>query len=248
VAVSGDIKSGFEVKCGGDLQVNGIIEDCKVLAKGNVLCRYGFVGRGGGVIEAEGDVSLGYMKNQTVIALGNVNIAKEAINCNITARKSIKIYGHSLSAAGGTLVTAESIVLKTAGNISGVETVLRVDYAREHVEEMAKMKAAVDEHNANIKKLTDSLNAMPPAKRADKELARKLKGAAMAIKQQIAALETKMRALHIVMEKFENNFIRIDRCAYPGTVIKFGQRSMTLSDMLAGGKTIRVIDSEIRVL
>jgi hypothetical protein len=56
-----------------------------------------------------------------------------------------------------------------------------------------------------------------------------------------------MRAVNVQMNKFENSFIRIDRLAYPGTIIKIGHHNMTLSDTLAGGKTIRVVDNEIKV-
>ena len=247
IAINGDVKSGFEVNCGGDLQVNGLIEDSRVTVKGNVLCRYGFVGTGKGVIDAGGDVNLTYMKNQTLISQGNVNIAKEAINCNILARKSIKIYGHSLSAAGGTLISTESIVVKTVGNISGIKTTLQIDPEPEFVDEMLKMTAAVEQHRSNIKKLTQSLETMPASKKQDKELVRKLKTAVITTQQQILALEESMRALHVAMYKFENSFIRIDRCAYPGTVIKIGPRKMEVTDILTGGRTIRMVEQEIKV-
>jgi len=248
VAINGDVKSGFEVNCGGDLQVNGLIEDSRLTVKGNVLCRYGFVGTGKGVIDAGGDVNLTYMKNQTLITQGNVNIAKEAINCNIFARKSIKIYGHSLSAAGGTLISTESIVVKTVGNISGIKTTLQIDPEPKFVEEMLKMNAAVEQHKLNIKKLTQSLESMPAAKRLDKDLVRKVKNAVITTQQQILTLEESMRALNIVMNRFENSFIRVDRCAYPGTVIKIGRSKMEVTEVLTGGKTLRMVEGDIKVL
>jgi len=248
VAINGDIKSGFEVKCGGDLQVNGIIEDCDVTVKGNVLCRYGFVGNGKGTIKSGGDVNLVYIKNQTVVSRGNVNIAKESINSNITARKSIKIHGHNLSVAGGVLAANESITVKTVGNISGVKTTLAIEPEPELVAQMAIFKTSVEQHETNVAKLTQSIETLPPAKRADKEFVRKLKNAIIAIKQEIQAVEEKMRALNIVMNRFENSFIRIERCAYPGTIFQIGQRQLVLTEILNAGKTLRMIDQEIKVL
>ncbi|MDR0331361.1 MAG: FapA family protein [Chitinispirillales bacterium] len=248
IVINGDIKSGFGVTCGGDLQVSGLIEYCMVAVEGNVLCRYGFVGNGKGVIEAKGDVNLNFMKNQTVIAGGNVNIAKEAINSSITAHKSIKVYGNSLSVAGGTLVANESIVLKTVGNISGVKTTLQIEHDPELVREASNATDAIAQLEDNIKRLNATISALPPTKRNDKEFMRKMKNAIIVIRQQIATLEDRVRVLNTAMNKFENRFVRIDRCAYPGTTIKFGTKNMALSDMLAGGKTIRVVDSEIRVL
>ncbi|MDR2693318.1 MAG: FapA family protein [Chitinispirillales bacterium] len=248
IMINGDVKSGFDVECGGDLQVKGIIEDCKVTVKGNILCKFGFVGNGKGTITADGNVNLGFMKNQTVVAGGNVNIAKEAINCNITATKSISVYGHPLSVAGGTLSSNGSITVRTVGNISGVKTTLQINPEPELIAEMDKIKAAISQNEDNAKKLETMIKSMPPAEQVrNKEHVRKLKNTIIAIKQQIAALEGKGRLLNITMNKFENAFIRIDRCAYPGTTVKFGNMNMALSDTLQGGKTIRVINQEIRV-
>jgi uncharacterized protein (DUF342 family) len=248
ILINGDIKSGFEVECGGDLQVKGIIEDCKVTVKGNVLCKFGFVGNGKGTITADGNVNLGFMKNQTVVAGGNVNIAKEAINCNITATKAINVYGHPLSVAGGTLASNGSITVRTVGNISGVKTTLQIDPEPELIVEMNKIKTAIAQNEENAKKLETMIKGMSPAEQVkNKEHVRKLKNTIIAIRQQIAALEEKARLLNITMNKFENAFIRIDRCAYPGTTVRFGNMNMALSDTLQGGKTIRVINQEIRV-
>ncbi len=92
------------------------------------------------------------------------------------------------------------------------------------------------------------IKKMPPAEQVrNKEHVRKLKNTIILIRQQIGALEGKMRLLNITMNKFENAFIRIDRMAYPGTTVRFGTMNMALSDTLQGGKTIRVINQEIRV-
>jgi len=248
VGVNGDLKSGFEVHCGGDLQVNGTIEDCIAMVKGHVLCRYGFVGNGKGLIDAGGDVNLVYVKNQTVIAGGTVNIAKESINSNITARKSIKIHGHNLSVAGGILAAHESIIIKTVGNISGIKTFVQIVPEPELVAQMNAMQTMTAQHEDNIKKLTTTLETMTPAKKMDKDFVRKIKNAIIMIKQEISSLEEKMRALSITMNNYENSYIRIDRCAYPGTVFSIGQRNLVVTQMMNSGKTLKLVGQEIKVL
>ncbi|MCL2220179.1 MAG: FapA family protein [Chitinispirillia bacterium] len=248
VGVNGDIKAGFDVYCGGDLQVNGLVEDCKVTVKGHVLCRYGFVGNGRGIIDAGGDVNLVYVKNQTVVSGGTVSIAKEAINSSITARKSIKIYGHNLSVAGGTLAANESITIKTAGNISGVKTIIQIVPEPELVAQLESFRTMTAQHEENIRKLSATLDTLPPAKRIDKEFVRKLKNAIIMIKQEVLNIEEKMRTLMVEMNKFDNSFIRIDRCAYPGTIFSIGPRNMIVTEQMNGGKTLRLIDQEIKVI
>jgi uncharacterized protein (DUF342 family) len=251
VTVKGDVKSGFDVTCGGDLQVNGLIEDCKITTNGNVLCKYGFVGTGKGIIEAKGDVNLLYIKNQTIISEGSVNIAKESINSNIIAHKSINVYGQRLSVAGGKLISMGAIVVKAVGNISGIQTTLQIDPDPLLTKELENTQASYEQHSENINKIAQTLKNIPPDKRNDKELVFKLKSTIDKLKQQQLDLENKMRIITALIDKYENTFIRVDRMAYPGTTFQFGpkkQMSLTLTDMMTGGRTVKVVGGEVKIV
>jgi hypothetical protein len=247
VCIKGDIRGGFDVECGGDLQIHGIIEDCNLTVGGSVLCRYGFVGNGKGLIDAKGDVNLGFIKNQNVNCTGSVNIAKESINSNITANK-IQIHGNTLSVAGGILAATDSIIVRTAGNISGIRSVLQIIPPIELTEEFNKTETANKELQEKLKKVNQQMQTLPPKARLDRELMKKFKDAINVVQQQIVALEERLRKLHIEMNNFDDAFIRIDRCAYPGTIFKFGQRNMVLTEMLNGVKSLRLINGEIRII
>ncbi|MDR0306331.1 MAG: FapA family protein [Chitinispirillales bacterium] len=247
ITIKGDIKSGFEVKCGGDLQVHGIIEDCIIDVGESLLCKYGFVGNGKGIINAKSDVNLGFIKNQNVNCAGSVNIAKESINSNINASK-IQIHGNTLSAAGGILTATNSIIVRTVGNISGIKTILQIVPPPELTEEFNKAEAAAKDFTDKLKKLNYQMQSLPPKARLDAELMKKFKNATIAVQQQIAALEDRQRKLHIQMNNFDDAFIRIDRVAYPGTIFKFGQRNMVLTEMLNGVKSLRLINMEIKII
>jgi len=247
ICVKGDIRGGFDVDCGGDLQVHGIIEDCNIKVGGSLLCRYGFVGNGNGLVVAKGDVNLGFIKNQNVMCEGSVNIAKESINSNITANK-IQIHGNTLSVAGGTLAATDSIIVRTAGNISGIRSILQIVPPLAITEEYNKTETANKELQEKLKKVNQQMQTLPPKARLDKELMDKFRNAINVVQQQLAALEDRLRKLHIEMNNFDEAFIRIDRCAYPGTIFKFGQRNMVITEMLNGVKSLRLINGEIRVI
>ncbi|MCL2689452.1 MAG: FapA family protein [Chitinispirillia bacterium] len=247
VCVKGDVRSGFDVDCGGDLQIHGIIEDCNLKIGGSLLSRGGFVGNGEGLIIAKGDVNLGFIKNQNVICEGSVNIAKESMNSNITAKK-IQIHGNTLSVAGGILAATDSIIVRTAGNISGIRSVLQIIPPLPLTEEYNKTETANKELQEKLKKVNQQMNTLPPKARLDKELMRKFRDAIAVVQQQITALEERLRKLHIEMNNYDEAFMRIDRCAFPGTIFKFGQRNMVLTEMLNGVKSLRLINGEIRVI
>ncbi|MFP4679352.1 MAG: flagellar assembly protein A [Chitinispirillaceae bacterium] len=250
VLIDGDVKSGFDVQCGGDLQVGGVIEDCHISVKGNLLCKYGFIGQGNGYIEAKGDVNLGFIKNQTVRCRGNVNVAKEVLNGTIIARKSITIHGNPISVAGGTLTSNESIVVETSGNASGVKTILEIGPDYTLTEELHRTELQIQELNTNLKKLAQTLESSDPRKQSSSQLEvlKKVKQKIATIRQQITILEQRKEVINEKSDKFDECFINIKRSALPGTVFKFGQRHYFVKEKITGPKNIRLVNLEIKVL
>ncbi len=70
--IKGDVKSGFEVRSENDVQIEGLMEDAKVISGDSVVIKKGLAGKGKGIIEAKGDVILKFCENQTIKAKGNI--------------------------------------------------------------------------------------------------------------------------------------------------------------------------------
>jgi hypothetical protein len=255
VLVKGDVKSGFIVECGGDLEVGGTIEDCKIIAGGTVLAKHGFLGQGKGIIEAKGDVNIGFMKNQTIKSRKNVVIAKEALNCTIYARNTIAVHGNPLSVAGGHLMARDSITVHTAGNASQIRTTLEAGTDFTLVEELKKTEAHIVEIGENRQKLIDPIKKfdhlltikrkLPPK---EEFLYLKLRNAVVRYDQQLHELEMRKKTIADKMRDMENAFIKIEHGAMPGTILKIGERYFLVRDEVIGPKTVRLIRQEIRIL
>jgi hypothetical protein len=255
VVVTGDVKGGFNVDCGGDLQIGGVIEDSIINVGGNILCKYGLVGQGKGIVEAAGDVNLGFMKNQTLKCKKDVNIAKEVLNSNIYARKSINIHGKPLSVAGGYLVARDSITLHTVGNHSGIRTTLEVGVDYLLVEELQKTDTVLNELMANYAKLNESqikyskiIAQKGKYATQEKTMVAKLVEMMAKYKQQMAALEERKKLIMKKLYYFDIAFIKIEHAALPGTLFKFGERHHLVKDEVIGPKTVRLIDHEIKII
>lgn len=255
VVISGDIKSGFNVECGGDLQVNGTIEDSKVTIGGNLLCRMGFVGQGKGLIVAKGDVNLNFTKNQVIKSRQNINIAREAINSTIFARKTITVHGKPLSAAGGLLTAGESVSLHAVGNQSGIRTVLEVGIDFTLIEEVEKKELLFLELSEKYSKLLESekkyerilviRKQLPPK---DRFLLERIRKAITMYKQQMDLIEKQKMEICSKMYDTANAFIKIEHSAMPGTMFKFGERHFLVKEEIIGPKTVRLINHEIKVI
>jgi len=255
VTISGDVKSGFSVTCGGDLQVDGTIEDADITVGGVVLCKFGFVGQGKGIIEAKGDVNVGFLKNQTIRSRGNISIARESINGTVLSRKGINIYGNPLSAAGGALTAREHIEVHTVGNQTGIKTLLEVGLDYTLIEELDKTEAHKQEAIQNLKKIVETYRKyerlikikrkLPPK---DQALYEKLRETILKYQKQIQALEKRIELIDKKMYQFDTAYIRVHHSAMPGTLMKFGERHFLVKEEIVGPKTIRLVNFEIRVI
>ncbi|MBN2035757.1 MAG: DUF342 domain-containing protein [Chitinispirillaceae bacterium] len=255
VIINGDIKAGFSVECGGDLQVSGIIEDCTLTVGGNVLCKHGFVGQGKGTIDAKGDVNLGFLMNQTVRSHKSVNVAKEAINSTIYARESVSIHGKPVSIAGGTVVARDLVSVYAAGNQSGVRTAIETGLDFTLAEELKKNELQVAEVSQKSRKVIEAIKryrnvaAVKKKFSAQEEfLFNKLKLAMAKIEEQLRLLEERKKIIMVKMQELEQAAIKIEHAAFPGTLFKIGDRRFVVKEEIIGPKTVRLIRQEIHIL
>jgi hypothetical protein len=254
VIINGDVKSGFSIDCGGDLQVSGLIEDCTINVGGNILCKHGFIGQGKGIIDAKGDVNIGFILNQTVKSRKSVNIAREAINCTIYSRQSITIHGNPLSIAGGTLVARENITVHTVGNHSGVRTNLEVGLDFALLEELKKNEELMVDISQKRFKLTDSIKKYQRMRKLGKQLApqeeilyNKLNIAISKIDEQMNLLEKRKTMIEQKVHELENAHIKIEHTGMPGTCFKIGDLRHFCKDEVVGPKTVRLVKGEISI-
>lgn len=255
VTVGGDVVSGFSVTCGGDLQVNGTIEDCDITTGGNVLCRAGFVGTGKGLIESRGDINVGFLKNQKIRSRGSVSIARESINGSVSSRKAIYVHGNPLSIAGGCYIARDLVDLHTVGNISGVKSIIEVglDYVLQ--EELVKTEHQLNETTDNLRKILDTykkyerLAAVKKGKLPPREieLYEKIKVTLVKYQSQIKALESRIQVINSKMYNIHRACVKIRGTAHPGTIIRIGERHLLVKEQIIGPKTVRLVNFEVKV-
>lgn len=254
IQVSGDVKSGFNIHCGGDLQVNGTIEDCHLSVGGNVLCRCGFLGQGKGCIEAKGDVNLSFVKNQCVKSFRSIAVAREAINSYLYSRTSIILHGKPLSAAGGEIRAKNSITAYTVGNHTGIKTLLEVGVDYLMVDELAMIEKQVSETTAQFKTVADAFTRYQKNIQQKQNLSaqeqgklRELTAAFKQTRQKLTVLEERKTIVAGKLHTVSDTRITIEHGAYPGTLLKFGDRHHLLKEELIGPKTIIYAEHDIKI-
>ncbi|MCB9206893.1 MAG: DUF342 domain-containing protein [Ignavibacteriales bacterium] len=72
------------------------VGDAVIESGKNITIRGGFLGKGKGVIKAEGDVELKFVENQKVFTRGSLTIGKEALNAQLFVKNSILTKGSAV--------------------------------------------------------------------------------------------------------------------------------------------------------
>ena len=255
VVVKGDVKSGFSINCMGDLEVDGTIEDAECIVGGSVFGKYGFTGQGKGIIKCKGNVNLNFMNNQTIHCFGDVNIAREALNCTIYSRGVISVFGKSVSIAGGRLVAYNGINCNVIGNENGVHTTLEVGVDFTILKTLEKDEKDLSELNENRRKFITTFQKLGHLLKIKKTLPEKqnllfekLGRAINGFDIKIKEISERMRDMKKRMVEVGNPFIKIEHSAMPGTHFKISGINYVVSKEIIGPKTVRLMNSEICVM
>lgn len=115
VHVCGDVLSGFKIEADKHILVDGICQDCELIAKGNVILKTGIKSTGTGFVKAGGSAIIGYAEKARIHAKEDIEIKKYAFNCEIFAGNNIEAVSGEGIIAGGTIRAFSSISLKKLG-------------------------------------------------------------------------------------------------------------------------------------
>ncbi len=126
VMVNGDVRSGFKIIAQDDVQVNGVVEDAVIESNGNVLLKTGFVGRGKGQIIAQGDVTVKFCENETIISEGDIYISEYVMHSKIITKGNLYVTDKTGLIVGGETYAVKCIEANVVGNENYTPTKLFV--------------------------------------------------------------------------------------------------------------------------
>ncbi len=251
VQVRGDVKAGFAVESGGDVEILGLVEDCTVKAKGQVLVRGGFTGQGKGLLEGSGEIVLGYVRNQAVRGEGSIRVGKEAINSRMQSRHSILVDG---LLAGGKIQARQGIECQVAGTETGTPTLLEAGYDYTLAEEMAKIREDMEKLGKHVRKLEDGLRHIHDMEKLNRgldpwaiDLVFEMEGMRAKVEAKVKTLRDRYGALERNTGDPGNATITVRRKAFPGVVVKIGREVFLVDEALAGPKTFFAKDGAIQM-
>ena len=228
VIIKGDVMGGFNIEAGKDIEIGGTVSDSNIIAEGNINIAYGFVGTGKGKLEAKGDITVGFARNQLIIG-NNITFLKESIDCTIYAKNSIVAKGGRLSILGGILAAGSLIEVDVLGSKLEVPTEVEVgiDYAdlkglmnvKKEINNLKITLSKIEQEIKTLKDVKESKGHLPPKHQEalDGFLVEKVK-----LSQKVEDLSSRERIASKRLTINKDAKIIVHQTLYPGVTLKIG--------------------------
>ena len=242
VEVKGVVTAGFEVKCGGNLVVKGIVEGAKIEAGGDIILERGINGMGRGTIKTVRNVVTKFIENAEVSASGSVT-AESIIHSTVFSGTEIEVSGKRGNITGGHVSATEQVSAKTIGSDMGATTVIEVGVnptLKTRIKETEQLVAQTDKNikaiEPTIAGFTDKLKKGFKPTPDQLQYVQKLVATNKTLHQQLEEKSKELEELQKELLDVKKANVKFTGTAYPGTQIVIGSLSQTLKKPYQYGK------------
>ena len=115
VEIMGSVLTGFSVKAGGSININGGVEGASLTAGGNITIRDGFMGMNKGEITAGGSLRCKYIQGGRVSAIGVIE-TQTIVSAEVRSSDSVILPGMRSIIMGGRVTAKNRIDCQRIGN------------------------------------------------------------------------------------------------------------------------------------
>ena len=237
VNIAGNVKPGFSVHVPREIFIQGMADDARIEAGGNVTIKGGIVAEHSGWIKAGGNLEAQFAENAHIEAGGDVVIRQDITNCRITAQGRVLCTSGRGNVQGGRLQSTAGIEVNQAGSRLGVPTTLAIvselqldaelleerQALRDQIQKIADKLGTDDLQSLRSKLSEEKLAAMSRLMEIKAESERRLKGLEESLRQQ------KRRQL----EQLQSARIQVMKTVHPDTAIVFQDQTEQITETMA---------------
>lgn len=248
--VSGNVNSGFTLNLTKDVEVNGYVGDAKIESGKNIIIHGGFLGKGKGILKAEGDVEVKFVENQKVLSRGSISISKEGLNAQIFAKHKITGKGNAVI-VGGHTIAGDEIEISSLGNSTEAETIVEVGFDYEKRNSITDNKEKLITLRKSLENVDKYLFEFAQMKKLTPKNAEKVKVLANEHKKIVAETEAiKEENLKLTNEIYvpTSSKISVKGSIYPGVKIGINGRFMIVKEPMRSKTFVLSKDNEVIAL
>lgn len=234
IEISGNVAENFEVKAGGNVIINGLVEGARVIAGGNIIIAKGMNGMGKGYLKAGGDVIVKFLENVRVVTGGYVE-TEAIMHSRVSAGGEVHVDGRKGIIVGGYVQAGNKISAKVIGASMGSSTILEVGVNPLIKTQYSNMQKKITENSKTIKNaeviLTNFKDKLKKGLPYNESQIKYMKSVAKLVEEKSAELEQMnqyLEKLRTLMETQKMAEVVVNDEIYPGTTIIIGETSKTI--------------------
>ncbi|UCE67869.1 MAG: DUF342 domain-containing protein [Candidatus Zixiibacteriota bacterium] len=225
--IRGDVKSGFKISASGNIEIGGTVEEATVIAGESVTVKGGFVGEGGGLIKAGGDVSIKFINRQKVESEGNIEIYEEAKGTKLTTAGTLLINKGKGIFAGGEARAAAAIEVNTLGSPQNVNTLVIVADTSKFIERIATRQKEIEGLNEKTEEISKKMTLLMRKRKKvglsdrEEQLYRKINKLSADIKLTVETLRKEIKEAEAAIDGSKKSaYLKVAHKTYPGVTMR----------------------------
>lgn len=234
VQVNGDVSENYEVKAGGNVIVNGLVEGARIIAGGNIIVAKGMNGMSKGFLRAGGNVIVKFLENTKVVAGGYVQ-AEAILHSKVSAGDEIIVEGRKGMIVGGYAQASRKITAKCIGANLGATTVLEVGMnplvkvqSVQVQEKIAECTKTIEDAQTILSNFKDKVKRGIQYTEAQLLYMKSLSAKVQEKNKELEKLNARVEQLKQKMELQKTAEVVVNDEIYPGTTIIIGDTSKAI--------------------
>ena len=213
VIVKGNVISGFSIKSGEDIYIEGLVEDCELNAEGSIMVNNGILGNEEFLhtIYAKEGIKAQFIQHMKIKTNGSVEVNNHILHSTVEAGDKVIVTSGTGKIIGGEIKAQKGIECNIAGGPFETPTKLILDVYSETVKEESEINKemlVLEENKFKIEKLLKDVEAL-------KQLS--------AINNRYITLQEDRSFIEEQRQSIKTHSIRVLNKVYPGVIIKIGR-------------------------
>ena len=237
IQVNGNVAENFEVKAGGNVIVNGLVEGSKIIAGGDIIISKGMNGMQKGYLKAGGNILVKFLENTRVDAGGYLE-TDAIMHSRVAAGTEVRVSGRRGLIVGGYVQAGTKIEARTVGAglgalttlEVGVNPMLRSQYSQMQ-EEMEEVIKTVKDAEVILYNFRDKVNQGFQYSEAQLNYIKSLQKMVKEKRAELDQMNQRMERFGNMMGLQRFAAVVVEREIHPGTTIIIGDASRTLQSV-----------------
>lgn len=245
VRISGDVCPGFSVKAGGNIEIQGNIDNAAIEAEGDVIIKGGCRGSDRATpIRAGGDVIIKYAEGQKIYAGRDAIVGGELINCRVIAKERVRVKGRKGKIIGGEIHAGKQIIASIMGSDAGTATVISVAFDEKLMNEYSRITKEIKRLKADSERVRESMTELYRLQLSGKlssskrEILEKLEDFQNTLPAELEANELERKNIEARLEELRDASVIAREKIFPGVKIQFGIVYRTIEEEIIKRKMI----------